>query len=250
METKNKHFKNGEFCPQVSDDYSPILKFRFDPQRGINEQLMELFLLLDAYWRFTHTKIFLNLPYIPYLRQDKAEVGEPLSARLIFQLLETLHIEKIYTVEPHFRQLQGFTSIPLQISWMEDTLPQVLKLKQFKDCILVAPDEGRRKTIEKVAERTGLEYLVVPKVRTSEGEVVRKDFSFPKDKHLVIIDDMIDSGGTMLSLINDINNPISIIVAHAICSDNLLDKLPENVKLYAYDTIRHNDKRITYIEEA
>ena len=169
----------------------------------VNDSLMELMIMIHAAKHASAHRIIAVTPWYGYSRQDKKSAPrEPISARLVADVLETAGIDRLVTMDLHAGQVQGFfsnpvdhmTAMPILTQYVQDQLGPVENL-----CI-IAPDAGRVKLTRKFAQKVGAPYALLEKERPAQqvaeiGYVIGKDKV--RGKRAVIVDDMIDTGGTL-----------------------------------------------------
>ncbi len=166
----------------------------------VNDALMELLLMIHAAKHASAHRVIAVTPWYGYSRQDKKSAPrEPISARLVAELLETAGIDRLVTMDLHAGQLQGFFSKPVDHMTARSILTQhVRDHLGGEDIMIVAPDAGRAKLVKKFAQKVGAPYALLDKERpaheTAEIGYVIGDV---KDKVAVIVDDIIDTGGTL-----------------------------------------------------
>ncbi|MBD3259992.1 ribose-phosphate diphosphokinase [Candidatus Woesearchaeota archaeon] len=200
-----------------------------------NRDLMELFIINDALNRAGANSITNYLLYVPYQRQDKKDDGRvAISAKLIFNLLKEScgigKLKRIVTFDLHARQAQAhfdgpvdeIRAMPLFASYYRDILKAQLAQKDKELVAVISPDAGSAKRAEYLARLLGVRYHVLDKKRTSHGETA---FNFVLDwdckgKHVIMCDDMIDTGGSMVAPINFLKSRGAIV--YACCTHPLL----------------------------
>lgn len=192
-------FPCGEIYSRLKDNVRG--KSVFLVQTGsnkVNEDLMELFIIIDALKRASARSINVVIPHLPYARQDrKAASREPISARLIADLLTTAGVDRIITMDLHSDQIQGFFNIPVDHLTATPLFANYIKSKNLENVVVVAPDTGRAKTSKKFADRIGADLAIIHKQRPehSKSEVLNV-VGDVKDKTVIIADDIIDTAGT------------------------------------------------------
>ena len=165
-----------------------------------NDALMELFCMIDAAVGASAHRVIAVTPWYGYSRQDKKSAPrEPITARVIARTLESLGIDRLLTMDLHAGQLQGFfskpvdhmTALPLLSQYVSDQLGQ-------SDLVIVAPDAGRVKLTRNFARKVQAPYALMEKERPAHGVAeIGRVIGDVKGKVAVIVDDMIDTGGTL-----------------------------------------------------
>lgn len=198
----------------------------------VNENLMELFLLIDALRRSSVKQVNVVIPYYGYSRQDKKSAPrEPISAKLVADLLITAGTNRIVTIDLHSDQIQGFFNVPLDHLTALPLLAKYLKGRDLNNTVVVAPDTGRVKTAKKLADRIGLPIAVLHKTRPEHNQTeITNIVGEIKNKKIIIVDDMIDTAGSVTNgveaLIKNGALPgITIVATHGVFSGPAPQKL-------------------------
>jgi ribose-phosphate pyrophosphokinase len=168
--------------------------------RDPNEDLMELFLMCQAARLSFAKNIHVIVPHFPYARQDRvAQPREPISAKLVAQLLESSGADHVITLDLHSDQIQGFFSVPVDALDARMIFADYFKKKGLKDMIVVAPVAGGAKRAKKFADLLGAGLAVMHKNRTAhhQAEIVEVVGDI-ENKTCIIFDDMIDTGSSMI----------------------------------------------------
>jgi ribose-phosphate pyrophosphokinase len=201
----------------------------------VNRWLVETLIMVDALKRGSAKRITVVLPYYPYARQDKKHRGrEPISARLVSDLLKTAGANRILTVDLHTAQIQGFFNGPVDHLFAMDTLAQYVE-RQYGDraITVVAPDSGRVRVAERWTERLGgrpLAFIHKTRDATKPNQVVvNKVVGDVADRVCLVVDDMIDTGGTICRaaeiLYESGASDVVVAATHAILSDPATERL-------------------------
>ncbi|MBI4744065.1 MAG: bifunctional UDP-N-acetylglucosamine diphosphorylase/glucosamine-1-phosphate N-acetyltransferase GlmU [Actinobacteria bacterium] len=195
-------FKNGEiyvrFLESVRGADVFVVQSICPP---VNSNLMELLIMIDALKRASAKRISAVVPHYGYARQDKKTLSrEPITAKLIADLFSTAGADRILTMDLHAGQIQGFFDIPVDHITAIPTLASYFAKKDLKDIVVVSPDVGRVKTAKKFADMVGGSLAILHKLRPAHNisETTRDIIGEVEGKNAIIIDDMIDTGGTIL----------------------------------------------------
>jgi ribose-phosphate pyrophosphokinase len=198
----------------------------------VNEELMELFIIIDAMKRASAKSVTAVIPYFGYARQDrKAASREPISARLVANLLETAGADRIVTMDLHSDQIQGFFNIPVDTLTALPLFTSYLKNKNLKDMVVVAPDTGRAKVAKKLSDRIGADLAILHKVRAEHHQsAVTHVVGDVKGKTVIITDDMIDTAGTITNGVGALleagcNKDIYVVATHGIFSGPAVERM-------------------------
>jgi ribose-phosphate pyrophosphokinase len=165
-----------------------------------NFHLMELFLMIDAFKRASAERITAVIPYYCYARQDwKDRPRVPISARLVADLLQTAGATRILTMDLHSPQIQGFFSIPVDNLMALPVLANYVQTLKLKDLAVVSPDAGGVGRARLFAKRMTARLAIIDKRRPAPNEAkVIHVIGKVKDCDVVILDDMVDTGGTLV----------------------------------------------------
>lgn len=219
--------------------------YGYGKDKSINDYFMETLIIIDACRRSNPKSINLLLPCYPYARQDKKEDSrEPITAKLIANLLTTAGINRLLVVDLHSPQIQGFFDIPVDNLYSINLVINHLKNSLFKnksyeeireDFLIISPDAGATKRTLKFAKLLKLNTLIMhkqrdySKVNCVEEAIVIGDTDALKDKTAIIMDDMCDTGGTLIkacdTLVNYGAKKVIAIVTHGILSGPAIERI-------------------------
>jgi ribose-phosphate pyrophosphokinase len=201
-----KTFSNGEvYCRYEESirgaDVFIVQSICGNPQTGVtaNDSLMELLLMIDAAVGASAHRVIAVTPWLGYSRQDKKSAPrEPISARLVARMLESAGADRVLTMDLHAGQIQGFFSKPVDHMTALFMLTRYFADLGLSDLVVVAPDAGRVKLNTKFASKIGAELAILSKSRPAQ-EVAEIGYVIGdvKGKTAVIVDDMIDTAGTL-----------------------------------------------------
>ena len=223
----------------------------------VNENLMELLVMIDALKRASAGRITAVMPYFGYARQDrKARPRDPITARLIADLLQTAGADRILTMDLHAQQIQGFFDIPV-----DHLIGGPLLYKSFKnivddDFVVVSPDVGSVSRARSVAAKLGCNMAIIDKRRPKANQLeVMNIIGDIKGKKCLMVDDMIDTAGTIVqgaeALWNNGATAIYACCTHAVFSGPAIERIKNShiTKLVVLDTIDlPEEKRLDKIE--
>lgn len=226
-----------EIHESVRDRHAFVIASLGEP---VNEAFMETALLVQALKLADAKRITVVLPYFGYSRQDrKTDTRPPISARVVSDMLKVLGAHQIITLDLHAAQIEGFFDGPFEnLSALGQMVPFVLK-EEGKELLVVSPDEGGSKRAAKFArdvERISGEFIpfaVMSKTRSGPGAAPRVTFSVDQDlikeKTCVLVDDMIDTGGSIIAAAQALKEKgarrVVICATHPVCSHGALEKL-------------------------
>lgn len=166
-----------------------------------NESLMELLIMVDAIKRASARRITAVIPYFGYARQDRRprSTRVPISAKVVANLLETVGVERLLTMDLHADQIQGFFDIPVDNIYASPVLLSDLKSKNYRDLVVVSPDVGGVVRARALAKQLGCDLAIIDKRRPSANvSEVMHVIGEIDGRNCVIMDDMIDTAGTLL----------------------------------------------------
>lgn len=205
----------------------------------VNDRLMEVLVCVDACKRASAKNITCIMPYFGYARQDrKAKPRQPITAKLVADMLEVAGVKQVVACDLHASQLVGFFSIPV-----DDISPiplfykyiKKLKLNLAEDVVCVAPDHGGLVRTSKLANRLGVPIAVIDKRRPKPNQAeVFSIVGDVKDKTCIIVDDIVDTAGTLVAAVNKIHElgakKVYAFASHGVLSKDAVDKI-KNSKL-------------------
>ncbi|MBC8103517.1 MAG: ribose-phosphate pyrophosphokinase [Cytophagales bacterium] len=212
----------------------------------IDSNLLELLILLDALKRASADMITVVLPYYGYARQEKKDAPrEPITAKLIANLLTTAGAQRIVAMDLHADAIQGFFDIPVDHLTALPIIADYLAEKHYEDVVVVSPDEGRVKKVRKIASRLraplAVGYKVHPEHGVSEITGLAGDV---RGKTCIVYDDMISTGGSINEIVdallrNGARPEITVACTHAVLAGPAVERLsrPEIKELILTDTI-------------
>lgn len=196
-----KRFSDGEISVQIAESVRGKDVFIIQPTSApANSNLMELLIMTDALKRSSAKSITAVVPYYGYARQDrKAAPRVPITAKLVANLMESSGITRMVTVDLHASQIQGFFDIPVDNLYGAILFMDHIKAKNFKNPVIASPDIGGVARARYFANKLGLDMVIVDKRRekANESEVMNV-IGKVKGKDIILIDDMIDTAGTMV----------------------------------------------------
>lgn len=227
-----KRFSDGEISVQVSESVRGrdvfIIQSTGYPS---NDNLMELLIMTDALRRSSASSITAVIPYFGYARQDrKAAPRVPITAKLVANLYQTAGIDRLVTIDLHAGQIQGFFDIPVDNLYGSIIFQQHILAKSLANPIIASPDIGGVARARYFAEKLGLEMVIVDKRRERANEAeVMNIIGDVKDKDVIMIDDMVDTAGTMVKGAAALKakgaNSVMACATHAVLSGKAYENL-------------------------
>lgn len=194
------NFSDGEIYVQIQDSVRGTDVFLVQPlTHPVNYNMMELMIMLDAFKRASAHSITAVIPYYAYARQDrKAQGREAITAKLIADLLTTAGATRVVAMDLHAPQIQGFFNILMDHLHASPVLVDYISAKKFEDLVIVSPDVGGVGRARAYAKKLDAPLAIIdkrrPKHNTAEVLNIIGDI---KDKNCVIIDDLVDTAGTL-----------------------------------------------------
>jgi ribose-phosphate pyrophosphokinase len=198
---KVRKFSDGEIDVQISESVRGKDVFIVQPTCApTNDNIMEILVMADALKRSSARSIIAVIPYFGYARQDrKAAPRVPITAKLVADLLETAGITRVVTMDLHAAQIQGFFNIPVDNLFGSILFEKYVKDKNLKNPIIASPDIGGVARARYFAEKLGLDMVIVDKRREKANvSEVMNIIGDVDGKDVILIDDMIDTAGTMV----------------------------------------------------
>ena len=228
-------FANGETYARFEETVRGCEVFFIQTLAGtnVNDLLMETLIVSDAATRASAASFTAVIPHYGYARQDrKAASREPITARLVANLLEAAGVDRVITLDLHSNQIQGFFDIPVTHLTALYLFGEYFKTKDFNwdETVVVSPDMGRAKVAKKLSDYLGCEVAIAHKGRPRHNAAeVMGIIGNIKNKTCIINDDMIDTGGTLVGSINKLKEmgagDIYISATHGIFSGKAIERL-------------------------
>jgi ribose-phosphate pyrophosphokinase len=195
-------FSDGEVDIEIEQNVRARDVFIVQPTNApTNEYLMELLLMVDALKRASARRITAVIPYFGYARQDRRprSMRVPISAKVVANMLESAGVNRVLTMDLHADQIQGFFDIPVDNIYASPVLLSDLKSKNYQDLVVVSPDVGGVVRARALAKQLGCDLAIIdkrrPKANVSEVMHVIGEI---EGRNCVIMDDMIDTAGTLV----------------------------------------------------
>lgn len=196
-----QRFSDGEISVQINESVRGKDVFLIQPTCApANVNLMELLILTDALRRSSASNITAIVPYFGYARQDrKAAPRVPITAKLVANMMQTAGIDRVVTIDLHAGQIQGFFDIPVDNLYGSIIFTDYIKSKNLANPIIASPDIGGVVRARSMAKKLGLDIAIVDKRRERANEAeVMNIIGDVKDKEVILVDDMVDTAGTIV----------------------------------------------------
>lgn len=211
-----------------------------------NDRLMELLIMIDALKRSSAGRINLICPYMAYSRQDrKAASREPITAKLVANLITKAGADRLVTVDLHAEQIQGFYDIPVDHFVGYPLIAKYLKKKgMLRNAVIVSPDIGGVKRANKLSDLFGLKIAIIDKIRKAHNIAeVAHVVGEVEGKRAIIVDDMIDTGGSICAAAEVLKKfgakEVIVCATHGLLSGSAKEKFDSSCvdKLILTDTL-------------
>lgn len=243
-----QRFPDSELHIEIQDSLRGCDVFLIEPTcPPVDEHLLELFLMADACRRAGTTHLTAVIPYFGYARQDRRAHGrEPVSARLVADLIAASGIQRVVVVDSHSRAVESAFAIPLEHVSAIPILADAVRPSVHKDVVVVSPDLGAVKMAERYAKLLDLSVAMIHKSRISGAEVtVQRIVGDVRGREILVVDDMITTGSTIEKAILALleagcsSSGIKVVATHGLFVGNAgerLGKLPIE-KIYVSDSV-------------
>jgi ribose-phosphate pyrophosphokinase len=195
------NFSDGENYCQIDENVRGADVFVVQPTCSpVNDHVMELLILLDAFRRSSASRITAVMPYFGYGRQDKKDKPRvPIAAKLMADLLTASGADRILTMDLHAAQIQGFFNIPVDHLFAAPVLLEAFRKLELEDPVVVSPDVGGVARARAIGKRLGASLAIIDKRRTGKNETEVLNVVGDVDgKDIIILDDIVDTAGTLV----------------------------------------------------
>lgn len=226
-------FNNGEIQVMVNESVRGKDVFIIQPTGApVNDNLMELLIMVDAMKRASARHITVIVPYYGYARQDRKTRGrEPISAKLVADLMSTAGVTRVVTMDLHAGQIQGFFDVPVDHLMSTSILAKYIKSMKLEKLTIVSPDLGGVTRARELADRLGAPIAIIEKRRPEPGVAkVMNIIGTVKDRSCVLVDDIVDTAGSLCEGAKALDKAGAMGVYAAVCHPVLTDPATERVK--------------------
>ena len=231
-EVEVKRFSDGEMYARVLESIRGADVYVIQPTcPDVNENLMELLIIMDALKRSSPARITAVIPYFGYARQDKKiKPREPITAKLVTGMIELAGAHRAIMFDLHCPQIQGYFDIPSDNLDLLPTFTQYIMDKQLGDVVMVAPDVGGTIRARLLAKILNAPLAIIDKRRPKQGVAeVENVIGDVKDRTAIIVDDMIDSAGTITEAAKILKKQgakaVYVFATHAVLSGPAIERL-------------------------
>lgn len=225
-------FSDGEISVQISESVRGKDIFIIQPTCApTNDNLMELLIMADAFKRSSASTITAVIPYFGYARQDrKAAPRVPITAKLVANLIQSAGINRIITMDLHAGQIQGFFDIPVDNLYGSIIFTDYVRSKNLKNPIIASPDIGGVARARYFADQLGYDLVIVDKKREKANvSEVMNIIGDVEGKDVILVDDMIDTAGTMCKAADVLKlrgaNSVIALGTHPVLSGPALERI-------------------------
>ncbi|MUT64951.1 ribose-phosphate pyrophosphokinase [Paenibacillus sp. NEAU-GSW1] len=235
---KMSRFKSGEVYVHYEETIRNCDVFLVQSfSHPINEHFIELLVMIDAAKRASAKTINIIMPYYGYARQErKAAPREPISAKMVADVLTTVGANRVLTIDLHAPAIQGFFNIPVDHMTALDLISDYLKSKNIKNPVVVSPDAGRASTAEKLANYLDTSFAIMIKKRPAHNESsITHVIGDVAGQTPIIIEDLIDTGNTIVNVVESLKErgaeDVYVCATHPLFSGNAIERLDHpNIK--------------------
>ena len=252
VNTNIRRFADGEIYIEINENIRGNSVFVIQSTSNpANDNLMELLLVIDALRRSSAKNVTAVIPYFGYARQDrKVAPRTSISAKVVANLISNAGASRVVTVDLHAGQIQGFFDMPVDNLFTTPLFAKYIR-KKFKDkkLICVSPDVGGVQRTRGLATRIKADLAIIDKRRPAPGKSqVMNIIGDVKNKTCIIVDDIIDSGGTIVNAVDALKkngaNEVYVFITHAVLSGDAVKKIKNSKikKLIITDTIDNSQK--------
>ena len=226
-------FADGEIWVKYEENIRGCDVFIIQSTNGPSENIMELALMIDAAVRASADTVTVVIPYFGYGRQDRKDQPRvPISSRVIVDILTALGTNRIITLDLHSTQIQGFAKIPFDNLYSRSVILNAIKEEEFNPSfsVVLAPDIGSAKMSQGYAKNLGMHFALIDKRRFAPNQAeINHLIGDLKNMDVLIIDDMIDTAGTLVNAaaaaFEQGAKSVTAIATHGVLSDPAIDRI-------------------------
>jgi len=225
-------FSDGENYVQIDENVRGADVFVIQPTSPpVNDNLMELLIMLDAFKRSSARRVTAVLPYYGYARQDRKDKPRvPITSKLVADLITAAGADRVLTVDLHASQIQGFFNIPVDHLFAAPVIVRHLKTLELEDVTIVSPDAGGVERARAYAKRLGATLAIIDKRRVAANQTeVMNIIGDVEDRNVFVVDDIIDTGGTLIHSVEALfakgARSVSASCTHAVLSGPAISRI-------------------------
>lgn len=240
-----KRFSDGEIWVKFQENVRGRDVYIVQSTMPPSENLMELLIMLDAAKRASASRVTAVLPYFGYARQDRKDQPRvAITAKLVANIITTAGADRVITMDLHAAQIQGFFDIPFDHLYASPVFSGLFDDSNTENLVVVSPDVGGIKLARSYAKRLNAGLVVIDKRRPKPNVVeVMQIIGDVVNKNVLIVDDLIDTGGTFVNAVKELKQKGALnvygAVTHALLSGDAFKKINDSelAKLYVTDSI-------------
>ena len=225
-------FSDGENYVQIDENVRGADVFVIQPTSPpVNDNLMELLIMLDAFKRSSASRVTAVLPYYGYARQDRKDKPRvPITSKLVADLITAAGADRVLTVDLHASQIQGFFNIPVDHLFAAPVIVGHLRKREMQDLTIVSPDAGGVERARAYAKRLGASLAIIDKRRVAANQTeVMNIIGEVAGRNVFVVDDIIDTAGTLIhtveALLDKGAKSISASCTHAVLSGPAIGRI-------------------------
>jgi ribose-phosphate pyrophosphokinase len=236
-------FADGENYAQIDENVRGADVFVIQPTSPpVNDNLMELLIMLDAFKRSSARRVTAVLPYYGYARQDRKDKPRvPITSKLVADLITAAGADRVLTLDLHASQIQGFFNIPVDHLFAAPVIVKYLKTLDLADLTIVSPDAGGVERARAYAKRLGAALAIIDKRRIAANQTeVMNIIGEVEGRNVFIVDDIVDTAGTLIHSVEALAakgaRSISASCTHAVLSGPAIQRINESPLEYVIAT--------------
>jgi ribose-phosphate pyrophosphokinase len=225
-------FSDGENYVQIDENVRGADVFIIQPTAPpVNDNLIELLIMLDAFKRSSARRITAVLPYYGYARQDRKDKPRvPITSKLVADLISAAGADRVLTLDLHASQIQGFFNIPVDHLFAAPVIVRYLRELELDDLTIVSPDAGGVERARAYAKRLGASLAIIDKRRVAANQTeVMNIIGDVEDRNVFVVDDIIDTAGTLIHSVEALfakgAKSISACATHAVLSGPAIQRI-------------------------
>ena len=225
-------FSDGETYAQIDENVRGADVFVIQPTSPpVNDNLMELLIMLDAFKRSSASRVTAVLPYYGYARQDRKDKPRvPITSKLVADLITAAGADRVLTLDLHASQIQGFFNIPVDHLFAAPVIVRHLKTLELEDLTIVSPDAGGVERARAYAKRLGASLAIIDKRRVAANQTeVMNIIGDVEGRNVCVVDDIIDTAGTLIHSVEALfekgARSISASCTHAVLSGPAISRI-------------------------
>lgn len=244
------HFADGEFAVSFEESIRGNDVFLVQSTFPNSDNLMELLLMVDAAKRASAHRIIAVCPYFGWARQDRKDKPRvSIGAKLVADMLSVAGIDRLITMDLHADQIQGFFDVPVDHLYGSLVLVEYLESQHIPDLVIATPDVGGSKRAALFSKKLGAPLVLCNKVREKANVVASiQIIGDVKDKNVVLVDDIVDTAGTMVKAADEMilhgAKSVRAVASHCVMSDPASDRVQNSAlqEIVFTDSIPYSQK--------